>query len=218
MEKINIEEVYKILERELKDYTIPLAEQIQIKTKKPFFVLIGTILSARTKDKVTAKVCNKLFLKVKTIEDLKKIKLESLEKILKPIGMYKTKARHLKELPLILEEKFENIIPQEIEELIELAGVGRKTANLVRSVAFKLPAICVDTHVFRIMNRIGYTDSKNPLETEMILREKLPPHLWEKTNHLFVILGQNICKPRIPNCSKCPLKNMCPRNNVERYT
>ena len=217
MRYINIEEVYKILEKELKDYTIPLAEQIQIKTKKPFFVLIGTILSARTKDQVTAKVCNKLFLKVKNIDDLKKIKLETLEKIIKPVGMYKTKARHLKKLPQVLEEKFENIIPKEIEELIELPGVGRKTANLVRSVAFDLPGICVDTHVFRIMNRIGYTNSKNPQETETILREKLPLHLWKKTNYLFVILGQNICKPRKPNCSKCPLNKICPRNDVNNY-
>jgi len=212
-----IEQIYNILEKELSSYTIPLAEQIQIKTKKPFFVLIGTILSARTKDQVTSKVCNNLFLKVKNLEDLKQIKLEKLEKIIKGVGMYKTKAKHLKELPIVLDKNFDGIIPREIDELISLPGVGRKTANLVRSVAFNLPGICVDTHVFRITNRIGFIESKTPLETEMQLRKLLPLYLWNKTNYLFVILGQNICKPITPNCTKCPIQHLCEKKGVEKF-
>jgi len=215
MKTIDIQEVFKILKKELKDYTIPLAEQIQYKTKNPFFVLIGTILSSRTKDDVTAKVCNKLFLKVKNINDLEKIDIKKLEKLLYPVGFYKTKAKHLKELPKVIKEKFDGEIPSEIDELVQLPGVGRKTANLVTSVAFNKPGICVDVHVHRIMNRIGYVKTNTPLETEMELRKKLPKELWKETNYYFVILGQNICKPIKPSCERCPLNNICPRNNVK---
>lgn len=215
MKTIDIQEVFKILKKELKDYTIPLAEQIQYKTKNPFFVLIGTILSSRTKDDVTAKVCNKLFLKIKNINDLEKIDIEKLEKLLYPVGFYKTKAKHLKELPKVLKEKFDGEIPSEIDELVQLPGVGRKTANLVTSVAFNKPGICVDVHVHRIMNRIGYVKTNTPLETEMELRKKLPKELWKETNYYFVIFGQNICKPIKPSCERCPLNNICPKNDVK---
>ena len=213
MNSKNISEVYKILEEQLKDYTIPLAEQIHVKTKKPFFVLIGTILSARTKDETTAKVCNKLFKKVKNLNDLEKIEIKKLEKLLYPVGFYKQKAIYLKSLPEIIKNEFDGDIPSEIEELIKLPGVGRKTANLVRSVAFNLPGICVDTHVHRIFNRIGFIETKNPLETEIILKKKIPEDLWNQTNYLFVILGQNICKPITPICRNCPINKFCSFKN-----
>lgn len=206
---MDIEKIYKILKKELKEYTIPLAEQIEIKSKNPFYVLIGTMLSARTKDQTTAKVCDNLFKEIKNTDDLIKIKIEKLEKLIYPVGFYKTKAKNLKLLAEKLKEDFNDKVPNTIEELITLPGVGRKTANLVIAVSYKIPAICVDTHVHRIFNRIGYIETKNPLETEMVLRNKLPKKFWIDTNYLFVILGQNICFPRNPNCKNCPINKIC---------
>ena len=212
MKDIDIYGVFKILKKELKDYTIPLAEQIHFKTKKPLYVLIGTLLSSRTKDDVTAKACNKLFKKVKNIEDLNKLTEKQIKKLIFPVGFYKTKAKHLKELPKVLKEKFDGEVPSEINELIQLPGVGRKTANLVTSVAFNKPAICVDVHVHRIVNRWGYVKTNTPLETEIELKKKVPLELWKDINYYLVILGQNICKPKKPNCDSCPLNNICKKN------
>lgn len=206
LKKINT--IYLILEKNLSKYNVPLAEQIQIKTKDPFFVLIGTILSARTKDTTTAKICDKLFLKIKNFDDLEIISLKKLEKLLYGVGFYKQKAKYLKALPKEL-KKFNKKIPETIDELITLPGVGRKTANLVLSVAFNKPAICVDTHVHKIFNRIGLIKTKNTLDTEMQLRKILPINLWQKTNFLFVILGQNICLPLNPKCNSCPINKYC---------
>ncbi len=205
--------IYDILSKSLIDYKIPLAEQIHIKTKDPFFVLIGTILSSRTKDTTTARVCNKLFKKIKSFSDLKKIDPKELEEILYGVGFYKKKTIHLKKLPKIIETKFNNKIPNTIEELIQLPGVGRKTANLVLSVAYSTPAICVDVHVHRILNRIRLINTKTNLETEFYLRQNLPKKYWSKTNYLFVILGQNICYPRKPNCFNCPITKFCQYEN-----
>ncbi len=209
-----IDSIYKILKKELSGYNIPLAQQIQVKTKQPFFVLIATILSARTKDTTTAEVCNKLFLKIKSFSDLEKIKKKDLEKLIYPVGFYKTKARHLKKLPKEINKLYNGIIPPKIEELIKLPGVGRKTANLVVSVAFNKPGICVDTHVFRITNRIGIVKTKSPKETEIQLRNILPTKYWKSTNYLFVILGQNICLPINPKCSICPINKHCLKINL----
>jgi len=210
METKKINQIYSSLEKGLEKYPVPLAENVCLQYKKPFFVLIATILSARTLDKTTAVVCRRLFLKVKGFEDLEKISQKELEKLLYPVGFYKTKAKHLKELPKVVKEKFNGKVPEEIDDLLELPGVGRKTANLVVSIAFGKPGICVDTHVFRITNLLGIVKTKNPLETEMELREILPKSLWNKTNYLFVTLGQNICFSRKPNCLMCPVANYCP--------
>lgn len=206
---MEIEKIYLLLEESLKKYKIPLSEQINVKTKDPFFVLIATTLSSRTKDQTTAKVCDNLFKEIKNIEDLINIETKKLKKLLYPVGFYKTKAINLKKMAKILKKEHSSKIPKTIEELISLPGVGRKTANLVLSFSYNIPSICVDTHVHRIINRIGYIDTKNPLETEMKLREKLPKKLWTKTNYLFVILGQNICFPRKPNCNFCPINKEC---------
>ena len=204
-----IKKIYSVLENKLTEYNIPLAEQIEVNKKKPFFVLISTILSSRTKDESTKKVCDKLFLEVKSFKDLETISVNRLEDLLYGVGFYKTKARNLKKLSEIIKHEFNYKIPENIEELIKLPGVGRKTANLVVSVAFKKPGICVDTHVHRILNRIGYIQTKTPLETERVLRSKLDISLWRKTNYLFVILGQNICSPISPKCSICPINKYC---------
>ena len=210
METKDIKKIYSILDKEVKKFDLPFAESVHEKYKDPFFVLVATILSARTLDKTTAVVCKRLFLKVKGFEDLEKIFQKELEKLLYPVGFYKTKAKHLKMLPKVVKEKFAGKVPEKIEQLLMLPGVGRKTANLVVSVAFGKPGICVDTHVHRITNILGIVKTKNPLETERALRKSLPKDLWNKTNYLFVTLGQNICFSRKPNCSVCPISKMCP--------
>jgi len=210
METKDIRQIYSILDKEVKKFDSPFAESVHEKYKDPFFVLVATILSARTLDKTTAKVCEKLFKEVKGINDLEKISIGKLEKLLYPVGFYKTKAKHLKELPKVVIEKFNGKVPEEIEQLLELPGVGRKTANLVVSVAFNKPGICVDTHVHRITNILEIVKTKTPLETEIKLREILPKDLWSETNYVFVLLGQNVCFSRKPNCSACPIQKHCP--------
>tara|TARA_Y100000310_G_C20689623_1_gene821373 strand:+ start:834 stop:1481 length:648 start_codon:yes stop_codon:yes gene_type:complete len=210
----NIDKVYKILKKEVVNYDVPVVDIIHVQTKDPFKVLLTTILSARTKDKVTHLAAKKLFTKVENIKDLEKISRKELEKLIYPVGFYKTKAKNLKTLPRALKE-FDNKIPETVEELIKLPGVGKKTANLVVSVAFDKHAIAVDTHVHRIMNRLGYIKTKTPHETEMRLRKKLPKKYWKTINSILVAFGQNTCKPISPFCSRCPVYNQCKRVKVK---
>lgn len=216
MKKIDIDQVNSILQREFPNWHVPIVELIETQTKDPFKVLVATILSARTKDQTTAAVCTKLFEKINSFDDLRTITLKELEPLLYPVGFYKTKAKHLKKLPLVLDEKFDGVLPETVEELTELPGVGRKTANLVVAVAFKKPAICVDTHVHRINNRLGYIRTKTPYETEMTLRKKLPIDYWITYNMYLVALGQLICNPVSPKCSECPLHAECNRIGVKK--
>jgi len=213
---INIDIIYKTLKKELQGYPIPLAEQIQSKYKDAFFVLISTILSARTKDTTTSKVCDKLFSKIKSFSDIERTSQKNLEELIYPVGFYKTKAKHLKALPIEIKNLFNGRIPSTIEELIKLPGVGRKTANLIISVCFNKPAICVDTHVHRITNRIGFIQTTSTLKTEIELRKKLPQKYWSDTNYLLVILGQNICLPRNPKCKVCPINKYCKKIGISK--
>ena len=211
----NIDKVYKILKKEVINYDVPVVDIIQVQTKDPFKVLITTILSARTKDETTHTAVKKLFIKIKKIKDLEKISKKEIEEIIYPVGFYKTKAKNLKLLPKILSKKFNNKIPETVEELIKLPGVGRKTANLVVAVAFDKHAICVDTHVHRIMNRLGYIKTKNPHETEMKLRKKLHRKYWKNINSILVAFGQNTCRPISPFCSRCPIQKECKKIKVK---
>lgn len=212
---MNIDVIYKRLKKEFETYRTPVVDLIEAQTKDPFKILVTTILSARTKDETTAKVVAKLFLKVQTPDDLTQLSLTEIENLIFPCGFYHNKAKSLKELPLSLKEKFDGIIPNEIDDLIKLPGVGRKTANLVRAVAFKKPAICVDVHVHRICNRLGYVETKNPWETEMALRKKLPEQYWLMFNSFLVAFGQNHCTPRNPKCNFCVIYDECQRVNVQ---
>jgi endonuclease III len=208
MNSNNIDKVYSILAKEIPKYNVPVIDLIKVQTNDPFKVLIATILSARTKDSVTHLAAKRLFAKVKTFSDFNKYSQKQIEDLIYPVGFYKTKAKHLKELPLVMKQ-FNNKIPKDIDDLLKLPGVGRKTANLVQSVAFSIYSICVDTHVHKIMNRLGYIDTRTPLETEMRLRKILPKKYWTKTNFYFVALGQNICLPRNPKCTICPISRYC---------
>ena len=207
-------QVNKLLKKEYGKRRAPIVEFIAIQTGDPFKVLISTILSARTKDECTTEVCGRLFKKVNDASDLKKISLKSLEKLIFPIGFFRTKAKHLKQLPAALDEHFDGIIPDEIDDLCKLPGVGRKTANLVRAVAFNKPAICVDVHVHRICNRLGLLKTSTPLETEMKLRKILPEKYWITWNAFIVSYGQTICRPVSPHCDNCKIHKYCARLGV----
>jgi len=206
--------VFSLLYRYVKDLPTPVVELIAAQTDDVFKVLVTTLLSARTKDEVTARVSRNLFTKVHQPSDFTKLSEKEIQQLIYPVGFYKTKAKHLKQLPLVLDELFAGRIPQTIDELILLPGVGRKTANLVVAVGFKQPAICVDTHVHRIMNRFGYVHTTTPYATEMALREQLPVNYWLSINWMLVSFGQYHCTPLRPKCSTCVLKNYCERVGV----
>ncbi len=175
----------------------------------PFSILIGTILSARTKDENTAKVVKKLFAEYKTVKDLAGAKTRDVEKIIRSIGFYHVKARRIVDVAKIIESQYKGMVPDNLDQLIMLPGVGRKTANCVLVYAFEKPAIPVDIHVHRISNRLGLVETKTPEETEFELMKKIPKKYWLKVNDTFVMYGQNICKPISPMCNVCKIKKLC---------
>ncbi len=175
----------------------------------PFSILIGTILSARTKDENTAKVVKKLFAEYKTPKDLAGAKIRNVEKIIRSIGFYHVKARRIIDVAKIIESQHKGVVPDNLDQLIMLPGVGRKTANCVLVYAFEKPAIPVDIHVHRISNRLGLVETKTPEETEFELMDKIPKKYWLRVNDTFVMYGQNICKPISPMCDVCKIKKIC---------
>ena len=200
----------RALKAEFKAHPAPIIELIEAQTNDPFCVLVGTILSARTKDACTAGAVKRLFAAGgNTPEGLEKLTVAKLEKLIYPVGFYHDKARHLKALPGVLREKFGGVLPQTVEELCELPGVGRKTANLTVAVGFDLPAICVDVHVHRISNRLKLVKTRTPLETEMALRRLLPVRYWKTWNSHLVSFGQTRCGPLHPKCDGCPIRKYC---------
>ncbi|MBO6181560.1 endonuclease III [bacterium] len=177
--------------------------------KDPYLVLIACILSLRTNDRTTYPATLRMLKLAKTPQEMMKVNEEELAKAIYPVGFYKNKAGQIIELSKILVEKYDGKVPCDIEELCKFRGVGRKTANLVLSEGFNEPAICVDVHVHRIFNRLGYLKTKNPEETEFTLREKLPKKYWIPINSLLVTHGQNVCKPLKPLCNMCPVEKYC---------
>ena len=214
MPKFYIDAVMQELEKHFHQVKTPVVDFIQAKTKDPFKVLVATILSARTKDETTTKAVTELFKVVHKANDLDKLSTAELDSIIRQVGFHNDKTKHLKQLPQVLRDRFGGQVPAEIDDLLQLPGVGRKTANLVRAVAFGLPAICVDVHVHRISNRWGYIKTKNPLESEMALRKILPEKHWLTYNSYVVAFGQNLCYPRKPRCSACPIYQYCQRIGV----
>lgn len=177
--------------------------------KDPYLVLIACILSLRTNDRTTYPATLRMLKLAKTPEEMMKVSVEDLEKAIYPVGFYKNKAGQIIELSKKLVEEYDGKVPCDIEELCKFKGVGRKTANLVLSEGFNEPAICVDVHVHRIFNRLGYLKTNTPEETEFELRKKLPKKYWIPINSLLVTHGQNVCKPIKPNCSLCPIREYC---------
>lgn len=181
----------------------------------PYLVLISCILSLRTNDRTTYPATLRMLKLAKTPQKMMKISEEDLINAIYPVGFYKNKAKQIIELSRVIVEELNGNIPDEIEELIKFNGVGRKTANLVLAKGFGKPAICVDVHVHRIFNRLGYVKTKTPEETEFALREKLPVKYWLDINTLMVTHGQNVCKPTKPNCEKCPIREFCKLGSID---
>lgn len=210
----DIPAVDEALKREFAAHSAPIIELIEAQTHDPFCVLVGTILSSRTKDACTAGAVRRLFAAAEgerfTPADLERLPEEEITRLIYPVGFYRDKARHLKELPRVLKERFKGVLPNTVEELCELPGVGRKTANLTVAVGFNLPAICVDVHVHRICNRLGLIKTKTPLETEMTLRKILPVKYWKTWNSHLVSFGQTRCGPIKTDCADCPIARFCP--------
>ena len=175
----------------------------------PYLVLIACILSLRTNDNTTYPATLRMLKIGKTPKDFAYVKQEELEKAIYPVGFYKNKAKQIIELSKTIYEEMNSKVPESIEELIKFNGVGRKTANLVMAKGFGVPAICVDVHVHRICNRLGYVKTKEPEETEFALRDKLPKKYWLDINTILVTHGQNVCKPINPKCSECPINEFC---------
>lgn len=182
----------------------------------PYRVLVSTILSLRTKDKITYEASMRLFQKAPSIYELGKMDEESIANLIKPAGFYKRKAGELKKIARIIETKYNDEIPQNKDDLMSLPGVGTKTANLVLGLCFQKPYICVDCHVHRLSNRLGWINTKTPEESEKELEKVLPLSFWIELNDLFVRYGQNICTPLSPKCSLCPNNGSCKKVGVEK--
>ena len=210
---VDIDRFLHLVAEAVRHATTPVVDLIAVQTEDPYKVLVATILSARTKDETTAAASARLFARAPDIDGLARLGVEEIARLIFPVGFYRTKAEHLQRLPSAL-QAFGGKVPEEIEQLVTLPGVGRKTANLVRSVAFKKPAICVDTHVHRITNIWRYVDTANPLQTEMALRATLPERHWIPINSLLVAFGQSICRPVSPHCDRCPLQGLCAQHGV----
>lgn len=216
MSSFDIHAVVAILRAEMPRYQQPLIEAMGDAAQTPFRILIATILSLRTKDTLTAVVAPRLFAAADTPAGLLALGEERIAELIYPVGFYRTKARNIRRICALLLERHGGATPADLDALLALPGVGRKTANLVLTAGFGLPGICVDIHVHRICNRWGYVQTPNPDATEMALRAKLPPAYWIAINGLLVTLGQNICHPTSPRCSSCPVADFCARVGVTR--
>ena len=209
-----IAKIVKILQREVRELTTPAVTLVRKKWASPFLVLISCVLSLRTKDEVTLRASERLFSLATDPENMLKLNTAKIETTIYPVGFYRTKAHNIKAICRDLVNKFQGKVPDDIDTLLTLQGVGRKTANLVVTEGFGKLGVCVDTHVHRISNRLGYVKTKNPEETEWALRKKLPTRFWIEYNCLLVTWGQNICKPVSPFCSRCQIRKLCPRVGV----
>jgi endonuclease-3 len=199
-----MQKILKIIKLLEKDYPINFYSG-----KNPFNVLISTILSQRTRDENTLNASNKLFSKFPTAKKIANANLSVIKKLIKKSGFYNVKAKRIKEVSRILLEKYNGKVPNELDKLLKLPGVGRKTANCVLVYGFNIPAIPADTHVHRISNRLGIVKTKTPEETEYELMKKVPKKYWININELFVKHGQTICNPIKPKCDKCPISKLC---------
>jgi endonuclease III len=208
--------VMQTLREAAPSWSAPVVSQMASLSRDPYQVLIACLLSLRTKDETTGPAARRLFALADTPEKMLTLTPAQIERAIYPVGFYKTKAQTVFEISRVLVEKYGGRVPDEIDELLLLKGVGRKTANLVVTQGFQKPGICVDTHVHRISNRWGYVQSKAPEETEMALRAKLPPRYWIEINDLLVALGQTICHPTSPKCSLCPIGRYCAKVGVVR--
>jgi len=212
----SVGQLIRVLRRAAPSWNAPIVTLVASHTRDPFQTLISCILSLRTKDETTAVASKRLFERASTPDAMVKIPIRQLERLIFPVGFYRTKARVIRGICIDLRKRFDGKVPDDIDALLTLKGVGRKTANLVVTEAFRKPGICVDTHVHRISNRWGLVKTTTPDKSEMALREVLPRRHWLEYNSLLVSFGQTLCHPTSPWCSRCPVETMCPRLGVQR--
>jgi endonuclease-3 len=211
-----IDQVMALLEQTMVAYPQPIVDVMGDEQQSPFRILIATVLSLRTKDTMTAQAAARLFAIADTPHAMLMLAEKQVAELIYPVGFYRNKARSILAICHILIEQYQGAVPSDMETLVSLPGVGRKTANLVITKGYNLPGICVDTHVHRICNRWGYVQTKTAEMTEYALREKLPAAYWIRINGWLVTLGQNICHPTSPRCSQCVLASYCGRVGVTR--
>lgn len=204
------------LTKQVRSLRIPWLDQMSGEDRDPFQVLISCILSLRTQDKTTKEASQRLFRLARTPRAMSGLSAEKIQRAIYPVGFYRIKARQIREIGKRIAEEYGGRVPDTIEELLHLKGVGRKTANLVVTLGYGKPGICVDTHVHRITNRWGLVKTRNPVQTEFALRETLPLRYWRKLNGYLVAFGQGICKPISPLCSRCAVRPFCARVDVMR--
>ncbi|MBF0101721.1 MAG: endonuclease III [Desulfobacterales bacterium] len=212
-----IDECIQIWKKHYPTWKAPILELLSKRGKTPFEILIATILSLRTKDEVTAKSAERLFSHANTVDEMQQLDINKIEELIYPVGFYHTKATRIKQITEILIEKYDKKVPDTLDALLEFPGIGRKTANLVLSECFGKDAICVDTHVHKISNRLGWVQTKNPKQTEFALIQKLPKIYWNDINELMVAFGQTLCKPISPWCGQCPIEHYCPKIGVTKH-
>ena len=216
MRETDIQAALRILRREVSQWQEPIVGVVAKESSDPFRILIACVLSLRTKDQTTAEASRRLFSLASDPSNMLRLSRRRIERAIYPVGFYRTKAKQIHEICRRLLTEYDGRVPDSLEELLTLKGVGRKTANLVVTVAFGKPGICVDTHVHRISNRWGYVKTKTPEDTEQALRRKLPRRYWITFNDLLVPFGQNLCQPVSPYCSWCKLVKYCDRIGVTR--
>lgn len=216
MDDRHMTDIVRLLKRELRRGELPIVSHMAKERRDPFAILMSTLLSLRTKDEVTAEASARLFALAKTPEEMLKLPEEKIRRAIYPVGFYRNKAKTIRAVSRDLIDRFDARVPDTIEQLLTLKGVGRKTANLVVTLGYGKPGICVDTHVHRISNRLGYVATKTPEETEYALRKKLPRRFWSDFNTLLVAFGRTVCRPVSPLCSTCPVREYCDRVGVSR--
>ncbi len=207
----------RALKKIIPQWEVPAVGKVAERHRTPFHVLISTLISLRTKDQVTHQASQRLFELANTPQEMIKLTPKQIEKAIYPAGFYKTKAKTILGVCGTLLEKYNGVVPDDVDELTQMKGVGRKTANLVVTLGYNKLGICVDTHVHRISNRWGYIKTKTPDETEQVLRKKLPKQYWIIYNDLLVTFGQNLCVPISPWCSRCPIERYCAKIGVEKW-
>jgi endonuclease III len=212
MRSEDIHQVVRILKHEIRRWPVPaLAKYVET----PFTVLIACILSLRTQDRTTVAASDRLFAIATTPESMLAVPVRKIERAIYPVSFYRTKARTIHAICEQLLSRYDGEVPCDLDDLLALPGVGRKTANIVVTLGFEKPGIAVDTHVHRISNRLGYVRTRSPEKTEMSLRRKLPSRYWIVFNDLLVAYGQNLCKPVSPHCSTCKIATYCNRIGVK---
>jgi endonuclease III len=206
--------IWPVLQGQVRSLRLPWLDQMTSSARDPFKVLIACLLSLRTQDKTTGEASERLFRLAQTPEAMSRLSVGKIQKAIYPVGFYRVKAQRVRDLSQEILQHYGGRVPERIEELLSLKGVGRKTANLVVTLGYNKDGICVDTHVHRITNRWGLVRTKTPAQTEFALRERLPLRYWKRLNGLLVAFGQGICKPISPLCSQCKVLSACARVGV----